>query len=342
MVQASQTPTMPKSSSGLYPWLRPLYSQIASQFSGGKLHHAMLIYGVNGLGKSQLTQRLAEFFQCRTPNQQQACGQCQSCLLHVAKTHPDCYFISAPADKVTISIDQIRKMQAAIIHTGLTNPIRVVVINDAQQLTISAANALLKVLEEPPKDVYFLLTCSQRSLLPATVVSRCLALNSASGSVDKLASWVSQQAGLPVTPNQLALFNYSPLDAVAGVTDGQLVYIAQLQDAMIAVVGGNNGDAAPFYPLFELIKSSDVSDERSISLIHLMVINWVKIASGINSRSGFELTTAQRELIAQIDPKSLLQLAHELVQLKQLCISQPATNKVLQLQRVIVEFITHR
>jgi len=342
MAQPTHPSQTELSNSGLYPWLRPLYKQITNQFTGRKLHHAMLIYGVSGLGKSQLTQRLAEFFQCRTPNQQQACGQCQSCLLHVANTHPDCYFIGAPADKVTISIDQIRKMQAAIIHTGLTNPIRVVVINDAQQMTLSAANALLKVLEEPPRDVYFLLTCSQRSLLPATVVSRCLALDGASVSVDKLANWVSQQAGLTVTPNQLALFNYSPLDAVAGVTDGQLDYISKLQEAMLAVVGDKSGDSAPLFPLFELIKSSDVSNERSISLIHLMIINWLKIASGINSHSGFELTAAQRELIVQMTPKSLLQLEHELVQLKQLCISQPATNKVLQLQRVIVEFITKR
>jgi len=326
-------------SSGLYPWLKPLYQQLTRGFTAGKLHHAMLIHGVSGLGKRQLSQFLAQYFQCRNPQGNDSCGQCQSCLLHGAATHPDCYFIETAADKSTISIEQIRKVQASIINTGLTNPIRVVVINDAHLMTTSAANALLKVLEEPPKHVYFVLTCSQRSLLPATVISRCLALNAASAPAEKLASWVSQQAGLNISANQLALFSYSPLDALAGVTSGQLAYIEQLRLAVIDVVLANSGVTIALYPLIDLVKTSDVSAERSLTLIHLLLIDCVKIASGLSSKTAFEFTAGHRHAISLVSPQRLLAFEQSLNQLKQLCVSQPSTNKVLQLQRLIVEFM---
>jgi DNA polymerase-3 subunit delta' len=327
------------STATIYPWLKPLYNQLTEQFIVGKLHHALLIHGVKGLGKSQLAKRLALFFQCRHPEQNLGCGHCQSCRLHAAVTHPDCYFIAAAADKTSISIEQIRLMQAAIVNTGLTNQVRVVVVEQAELMTTSAANALLKVLEEPPKDVYFILTCSQRTLLPATVVSRCVALNAASAGPEKLAAWVSQRAGLTVTPSQLVLFNNSPLGAVAGLSTGLLDYAALLRVAMLDVVCAKDRAQAPLYPLIALVNSTDIGTERALGLIHLMIIDCVKIASGISVISGFEFTQHELKSLQQIDVKKLLSLEQGLNQLKQLCIAQPATNKVLQLQRVIVEFM---
>lgn len=326
--------------SSLYPWLRPHYSQLTAQFFCRRLHHAMLVHGFDGFGKSQLAQQLAQLLQCVKPIDNKACGQCKSCRLHSSHTHPDYYAIAPLADKATISIDQIRKVQASIINTGLTNSVRVVVITSAELMTTSAVNALLKVLEEPPGDLYFILTCQQRTLLPATIVSRCLAVNVADAPVKKLAAWVSKRTGKIMSVNQFALFNNSPLQAVIGLDNGFLDYASALAELMVNLVTTDDAENLSLYPLLELIKANDkaVGIDKTINLIHLLTVDWVKLASGVAINNGFELTQEQMAKLAKINVAKFLSLERDLNQLKQVFNAQPSINKLLQLQRVIVNF----
>ncbi|NRA71084.1 MAG: hypothetical protein HRU24_08670 [Gammaproteobacteria bacterium] len=320
---------------GLYPWLRPHYSQLSELFIQQKLHHGILVYGVGGLGKSQLALRLAEFIQCNEPVNQKSCGQCQSCRLHAASTHPDCYLIQVPADKSAISIEQIRNIQAKIVHTGLTNNIRVVIVNNAHLMTISAVNALLKVLEEPPKGLYFILTCSQRSLLPATIISRCLAIDAGVASAEKLAAWVTKQVSREVNTRQLALFNGSPLQALVGVESGFLEFVALLRTSLVEVLTAEQPNTLS---LSALLGSKDVDLEQALRLIHLFVTDCTKLSAGVSINNSFELSPQQQALLLRIDVKELLCLEKELNQLRQLIVTQSTVNKLLQLERVIVNF----
>ncbi len=334
--------TKPDIAPGLYPWLRATYDQLTTQFTEGRLHHAMLIQGVKGLGKSQLSVRLAQFLQCATPQSNKACGQCKSCLLHRANTHPDCYSVAPLGEKTSISVEQIRKVQASIVTTGLTNPIRVVLIPDADLMTTSATNALLKVLEEPPQDVFFILTCPQRALLMPTIVSRCLDINVANVAKEKLAAWVNKQVAIDFSTAQFALFNYSPLLALSGINSGMLDFVAALRQSVLEIILDQGRANAPILPLVQLLKEQTkdqkITIDQTIDLIYLLIIDCTKFASGLTCSNSFELTQPQIAKIHEMDVKDFLALEQDLNQLKQLIIEQPSINKLLQLQRVIVNF----
>ena len=100
-----------------------------------------------------------------------ACGNCKSCLLNQAGTHPDKRVVKV--DGQTIGVDEIRDITDFINHSAAQNGNKVVVLEQCHKMTTAAANALLKTLEEPSLRRYLLLTCEQIAQLPATILSRC-------------------------------------------------------------------------------------------------------------------------------------------------------------------------
>jgi DNA polymerase-3 subunit delta' len=104
-----------------------------------------------------------------------ACGTCRSCHQILARTHPDCVFIEQDPEQATpqIKIEQIRQIDQQIIYRPLMARRKVCLIDDADRMTLSAANALLKTLEEPPDHSLFVLVSSRPLALPATIWSRC-------------------------------------------------------------------------------------------------------------------------------------------------------------------------
>lgn len=104
-----------------------------------------------------------------------ACDTCDACLKITAGTHPD-FFLISPEDR-HIKIEDIRVIEDALSFKPFEGRKKVVIIDDAETMNISAANAFLKTLEEPPEDCVILLISSRPGLLPATVRSRCSRIN---------------------------------------------------------------------------------------------------------------------------------------------------------------------
>lgn len=147
-----------------------------SGLKSSRLPQALLLAGPPGAGKGALARRLAQGLLCSGPNQQgEACGHCPSCTKFSAETHPDFHWV-APAG-ASISVEQIRGLREQLWSRPTEGQVRVAVIEQAEMMTPSAANALLKTLEEPPAYAYlFLLSPRVGRLLP-TVVSRCQVRN---------------------------------------------------------------------------------------------------------------------------------------------------------------------
>jgi DNA polymerase III subunit delta' len=101
------------------------------------------------------------------------CGNCRQCHFLKHKTHPDVVYVHQEKPSAAIKIDQIRALQHDIYRTPQCSAHRLVVIHPADELNRAAANALLKILEEPPKHVIFMLLARHLDTLPATLVSRC-------------------------------------------------------------------------------------------------------------------------------------------------------------------------
>ena len=138
-----------------------------------KLPHALLFSGIEGIGKLLIAKQLAKSLLCK--EQDIACDNCLSCKLFAEKTHPDFYFVEPEGKaKPLIKIEQIRNMQASIALSPYLSDKRVVIINDAQYLNDAAANSLLKTLEEPVGDVFFILLTANKEMLLPTILSRCM------------------------------------------------------------------------------------------------------------------------------------------------------------------------
>lgn len=171
------------------PWLTQEKSLLSHQFEEQTLPHAMLITGVKGSGKKELSQWLSNKLLCKTltntnnaiPEQQNAfesevensdaCGYCKSCNLFKQQTHPDFTFIELTGN--SIGVDQIRQVSRFFEKTAQLGLNQVVIIEEADAMTESAANALLKTLEEPTNNSFIILLVNDQQRLLPTLISRC-------------------------------------------------------------------------------------------------------------------------------------------------------------------------
>ena len=137
----------------------------------GRLGHAYLFRGPDGVGKQLCAGIVAARLNCSAPSSHGACGTCSSCRKYLSGNHPDIIVISP--EKGTIKIDRVRELCRSLSYPPYESELRVVVLEDVHTMRAEAANSLLKTLEEPPENNLLILTAeSSREVLP-TIVSRC-------------------------------------------------------------------------------------------------------------------------------------------------------------------------
>ena len=131
------------------------------------LPHALLFSGPSGIGKKKTALALAQVLLCE--KEKTACGRCPSCIGVEQETSQDMLFIQP--EGLYIKLESIRQISRFLSLQSFA-PARVIIIDSAHQMNLQSANSLLKILEEPPTDVYFILISSHLSALPVTVRSR--------------------------------------------------------------------------------------------------------------------------------------------------------------------------
>ncbi|MGD9843054.1 MAG: DNA polymerase III subunit delta' [Steroidobacteraceae bacterium] len=199
-----------------WPWHLPIYTQLNRSWQLQRLPHALLLHGVAGLGKYQFAQWLAHAVLCERDAQSlMPCGDCVSCKLNQAGSHPDLLLISPEDDKQQISVDQIRVANERLNITSTRNGYRVAIVEPAHQMTNAAANSLLKTLEEPGTDSLIILVTSQAASLLATLRSRCQQLGMAVPTTAVAQAWLQDQTGKSVSAELLRLAGGAPLRAMA-------------------------------------------------------------------------------------------------------------------------------
>ena len=145
-----------------------------------RLVHAVLITGQPGTGKRTLAELIAMALMCSS-DAEKPCGSCEGCRLTLAGEHPDITVIEKGSPiaqdvqkgRATIPVEDIREMIRICNRYAYEGGNRVVMIREADNMTPQAQNSLLKILEEPPHNTYFLLTTSHPEQLLTTVRSRC-------------------------------------------------------------------------------------------------------------------------------------------------------------------------
>ncbi|QSA98963.1 DNA polymerase III subunit delta' [Methylococcus sp. EFPC2] len=195
------------------PWLAPAWQRLIAYTANDRLPQALLVTGKPGLGKMRLALAFAQRLLCRSPSDE-ACGICASCLLFQAQTHPDLQRVEPIEAGKPIIVDQIRGLIEKLALAPQYGGKRVVIIAPAQSMNISAANSLLKTLEEPDAHTLMLLLSDDPHSLPATILSRCQRLNIVPPTRDLALAWLSRK-GVAQADALLTLAQGAPLRALA-------------------------------------------------------------------------------------------------------------------------------
>ena len=163
----------------LLPWQAALWRTVCQNYHMQKLPHALLAGGISGIGKHSFVWRLTAWLLCQNKPLDEykgACGYCPSCLWLKAGTHPD-LLVLPPSSRIgeafeetQIKIDDVRFLQEYGQTKG--HGLRLIVLDNAENLTTAGANALLKTLEEPRFGVHLILISSYPSRLLPTIKSR--------------------------------------------------------------------------------------------------------------------------------------------------------------------------
>ncbi|HOB86141.1 MAG TPA: DNA polymerase III subunit delta' [Bacillota bacterium] len=171
---------------------------LARSLSAGVVSHAVLFTGPPGCGKQAWGRALAQALLCTSGGGDRPCGRCPSCARFLSGNHPD--FLLLEPEGRWIKIDQLRRLRSRFYLQGGN---RVCLIREAERMTAEAAASLLKILEEPPPGLYFILLSSSARQLFSTIVSRCQHFPLRALSCQEIEDILKQETDLPASRVEL-------------------------------------------------------------------------------------------------------------------------------------------
>ena len=146
---------------------------MSDSISAGRVGHAYIFSGPDGIGRKSMALCFAEALTCQQGGTV-PCGACEACILNKNHTNPDIVFIRQQEGKATVGVEDVRSVQEEISTAPQYGKYKVILFEHAEKMTVQAQNALLKTLEEPPAYIVMILMTSNVSLLLDTVRSRAV------------------------------------------------------------------------------------------------------------------------------------------------------------------------
>ena len=143
---------------------------LKTQLMSGKMSHAYLFTGSRGTGKTSCAKILAKAVNCLHPDNGNPCNACEACRAIDSGSCMDVLEIDAASNN---GVDNVRDIRDDAVYTPSQVKMRVYIIDEVHMLSISAFNALLKIIEEPPEHLLFILATTELHKVPATILSRC-------------------------------------------------------------------------------------------------------------------------------------------------------------------------
>ena len=216
-----------------------LVRTLTNAFASNRLHHAFIMTGVRGVGKTSTARIIARALNCIGPDgtggpTTEPCGVCDNCIAIAGDRHVDVLEMDAASNT---GVDNIRELIDGVRYRAASARYKVYIIDEVHMLSKSAFNALLKTLEEPPEHVIFIFATTEIRKVPITVLSRCQRFDLRRVSVEKLVTHfadICQKEGAEITDGAL--------HTIARAADGSVRDGLSLLDQAIAHSDGTIDD----------------------------------------------------------------------------------------------------
>ena len=309
--------------------------------AGGKLRHAYLFVGPEGVGRETLALRFAQALNCSQPPEPGAfCGACKDCRQIQARQYPDLTMVMPEEGHKDILIDQVRSLQHTLALAPYAAKYRVALLPNFQQVTEQAENALLKTLEEPPDKVVLLLTVDALESLLPTIVSRCEVIRLRPAPLREARAYLIQDHSLSEEQANLVAHLSGGRIGAAIRMAAQPELIDQRREDLEAFL---NVVTAPHYERFsladKLTKSYQNARQNALDAVGLWLSFWRDVfvtASGadlplvnvdfaaqvaaaaaqVDARRARELVIAHEQALQDLDRYANVQLLLEALMLK--------------------------
>jgi DNA polymerase III subunit delta' len=325
-----------------YPWITPVLDRLPRRAKA--LPRALLLTGRPGLGKRATALFLAQSLLCETDRDAlQACGTCASCRLYQAGNHPDLRILevgqedeapasgtsdddAGPSKKASrqISVEKVRTLTDFVTLTSHRGGVKVICIIPAEAMHPSAANAVLKVLEEPPGDTCFLLVSHQPERLLPTIRSRCFQLAFALPDAEPALDWLKVQ-GIEQGGLALAQGGYAPLAAMGRAGDEDFwAYRKLLLDALSA-------------PAFDPLYAAGIAEDIDSVLVSTLLSQWaydvVALQSGGKIRYHLDYDASLEKTSQAAPPEEFMKWYDSIIQFGR--VAQHPLNKRLAMENLL-------
>ena len=286
-----------------------------------RLPGAMLFTGEEGIGKKLFALEIARALNCRTPKDHEACGVCPSCVRIMKLNYPqrddaeewtqiiwtdhaDVGLVIAP--RRVLRVDQMRQIEKEANFRPFEGKARVFLIDEADKLNDASANALLKVLEEPPRTSYLILITARPAMLLPTILSRCQMVRFSPLSPDEIEKYL--------TKNKLVDAKTARLRARAAggsmgrALSGDLVTFTSQRKAMLKVLNALvlSEDRAQLLRSAEQLNEAQYKDEfeARLDVLETLIRDAWMLSLGVDSSRivNEDLSAELKEVAQKMDP----------------------------------------
>jgi DNA polymerase III subunit delta' len=326
----------------IYPWVLPVLDRLPRPAKA--LPRALLMTGRPGLGKRDTALFLVQGLLCETHRDElKACGSCASCRLYQVGNHPDLRMLevgqeeegpasgaadedTGPSKKVSrqISVERVRTLTEFVTITSHRGGAKVVCIVPAEAMHPSAANAVLKILEEPPGDTYFVLVSHQPERLLPTIRSRCFQLAFTLPCAGPALDWLKGQ-GVERGELALAQGGYAPLAAIHRAGDETFW---NQRKALLDTLAASG---------FDPLQAADCAEDIEGAVVSILLSQWAydvaSLKSGGNVRYHLDYAASLQKIADAVPADELMGWYDAVIQFGR--VAQHPLNKRLAMESLL-------